>query len=468
MLQIEREKATWAREMESMKTRLESESNRRAHLEKNVTGRNTEAARLRERVTKMEKDMVNLQKDIGDRDWQIKHLKNAASQDKTTVEHVYVLQEAKRVTDGQLEDVKRELERERTRIKTLETTKARLISEAEDAAYQHHQELIAIRSSDKSSPALEQKAAKALASLEREKSVRETAEAQSRRLESELESMRSQVDDLEQSLHTAERTREHMETEIANLAANGDSVESMKKMRRDYEARITQLESQIEDSEIVRVTAERIKQKVDQQHVELRRLIASSGIRDTFRERIMKEIQAVDDTIAAEIVTKTPRHAKRNSVQFASIAPSKRFSMSISTPSTGPSKDRRDSPSLERPRTPDRSATQLKQQVQALELRMAASDRVRQHLEATLHSVTTDLERSDGTKQSLQAHRAKIARENARLLDLLHQESEARRATEASQTDGVNSMWKKFQTTIDGERASYSRLEDSRKSMVRK
>ncbi|CAG7850212.1 Myosin heavy chain, non-muscle AltName: Full=Myosin II; AltName: Full=Non-muscle MHC; AltName: Full=Zipper protein [Serendipita indica DSM 11827] len=467
VLQIEREKATWTREMESMKTRLESESNRRAHLEKNATGRNTEAARLRERVAKMEKDMVNLQKDIGDRDWQIKQLKSKASQDKTTVEHVYVLQEAKRVTDLQLEEAKRELERERTRIKTLETTKARLISEAEDAAYQHQQELVAIRSSDKHSQVLEQKAAKALANLEREKSIRETAEMQSKRLESELESMRSQMADLEQSLHTAERTREHMETEIATLAANGDSAESMKKMRRDYEARITQLESQIEDSEIVRVTAERIKQKVDQQHAELRRLVASSGIRDTFRERIMKEIQAVDDAIAAEIVSKTPRHVKRNSVQtFANIAPQKRFSVSISGPSNGQPKDRRDSPSLERPRTPDKSTTQLKQQVQSLELRIVASDRVRQHLEATLHSLTTDLERSDGSKQSLQAHRAKIARENAKLVDLLHQESEARRATEASQTDGINAMWKKFQTTIDSERANYSRLEESRKSLM--
>jgi myosin protein heavy chain len=87
-------------------------------------------------------------------------------------------------------------------------------------------------------------------------------------------------------------------------------------------------------------------------------------------------------------------------------------------------------------------------------------------LEAALKSMTADLENSDGSRQSIQAHRAKIARENARLADLLNQEAEARRAAEASQIDGINAMWKKFQTTIDTERESYSKLEESRKALV--
>jgi myosin protein heavy chain len=260
-----------------------------------------------------------------------------------------------------------------------------------------------------------------------------------------------------------------LETEISNLAADGDSANSLKKLRRDYEVRIAELEVQVEDADHARATAERIKQKIDQQHAEIRRLIGSSTIRDTFRERLLKELQAADDALVAELSTRPVRSSKRGSVQaFANITPNKRFS----TPpeSNGIGRIRRDSQApaeTSRPRTPDKISVQLKQQVQALELRIVASDRVRQHLEATLKSMTADLENSDGSRQSIQAHRTKIARENARLADLLNQEAEARQAAEASQIDGINAMWKKFQITIDTERESYSKLEESRKALVR-
>jgi myosin protein heavy chain len=411
----------------------------------------------------MEKDMVNLQKDIGDRDWQIKQLK--ANQNKTIVEHVHVLQEAKRVTDGQLEDAQRELAKERAKIQLLEKTRARMIGEAEDAARAHEQEMIALRSNDKNARSLEQKATKAMADMERERKLREVSEMQAKRLQGELQTAQGQVSDLERSLHTVQRAKDTLESEITSLAADGDSANSMRKMRRDYESRITQLEVQVEDADIAKTTAERIKQKIDQQHAEIRRLITSSGPRDNFRERLLKELQNVDDALAAEFPTRALRSGKRNSVQtFASLTPSKRVSMPPD--SNGLSRSRRDSQPVEPPRTPDKNSVQLKQQVHALELRIVASDRVRQHLEAALKELTTDLENSDGSKQSLTAHRAKIARENSRLTTLLNQEAEARRAAEASQMDGINAMWKKFQMTIDGERDNYTKLEESRKALA--
>jgi myosin heavy chain 9/10/11/14 len=457
---------SWTRELEGVKTQLAAETTRREKLEKGATGKFAEATRLRERLAKMETDMVSLQKDIGDRDWQIKQLK--ANQNKTIVEHVHVLQEAKAITDGQLEIAKQELASERARVKALETTKARLLGEAEDTARQHEQELIALRSNDKNARSLEQKAAKAISDMEREKKIRETAELQARRLQTELRSAQEQTVDLERNLHTVQRAKESLETEISNLAADGDSANSLKKLRRDYEVRIAELEVQVEDADHARATAERIKQKIDQQHAEIRRLIGSSTIRDTFRERLLKELQAADDALAAELSTRPVRSSKRSSVQtFANITPNKRFSTPPESNSIG--RIRRDSQApaeTPRPRTPDKNSVQLKQQVQALELRIVASDRVRQHLEAALKSMTVDLENSDGSRQSIQAHRAKIARENTRLADLLNQEAEARRAAEASQIDGINAMWKKFQTTIDTERESYTKLEESRKALV--
>jgi myosin heavy chain 9/10/11/14 len=469
VLQIEREKATWTRQLESLKAQLESETARRTNVEKNATGRFAEATRLREKMAKMEKDMVNLQKDIGDRDWQIKQLK--ANQNKTIVEHVHVLQEAKRVTDGQLEEALRELAAEQARTKALEKTKVRLMGEAEDMTRQHEQELIALRSNEKNARSLEQKATKAVADMEREKGLREVTESQSRRFQAELIEAQTQLSDLERQLQSTQRAKESLESEISSLAADGDTTRALKKLRRDYEAKISQLEIQVEEADTARTTMEKIRQKIEQQHAEIRRLITTSGARDSFRERLLKELQTLDDSLIAEFAKKPSRSSKRNSVQsLANLTHAKRSSISIETNGLG--RSRKDSQPPDSPYTPhipqpaDRNTTQLKQQVQALELRIVASDRVRQHLEATLKEMTADLERSDGSKDSINAHRSKIARENARLADLLSQEAEARRAAEAAHMEGISSMWKKFQGTIDSERESYIRLEESRKALV--
>jgi myosin protein heavy chain len=205
------------------------------------------------------------------------------------------------------------------------------------------------------------------------------------------------------------------------------------------------------------MTAERIKQKIDQQHAELRRLISSSGPRDDFRERLLKELQQADDAMEREYNRKTTKVPEIRT--FSNVSPTKRQSVDLTV------RVRRDSQPAE-PLRSDAQTAQLQHQVQALELRIIASDRVRQHLEASLRELTSDLENSDGSKQSLEKHRAKVARENNRLAELLNEEAEARRASEASQMDGVKAMWQKFQTTIETERESYGRLEESRKALV--
>ena len=118
--------------------------------------------------------------------------------------------------------------------------------------------------------------------------------------------------------------------------------------------------------------------------------------------------------------------------------------------------------------TADRNAqvANLKQQVQILELQMAASTRVRQYLETSLRELTAELEKTDGSKQSLEQYRVRLSKENARLMELLEEEAEARRVAEAAQLDGVQAMWDKFQSTIADERETYARLEESRKALV--
>ena len=97
---------------------------------------------------------------------------------------------------------------------------------------------------------------------------------------------------------------------------------------------------------------------------------------------------------------------------------------------------------------------------------MAASECVRQHLESLIRDMTADLENSDGSKHILQQYRTRLAKENARLAELLEEEAQARRTAEAAQMDGVQAMWNKVQQTMADERESYSRLEESRKPLV--
>ena len=97
---------------------------------------------------------------------------------------------------------------------------------------------------------------------------------------------------------------------------------------------------------------------------------------------------------------------------------------------------------------------------------MAASERVRRHLETSLKEMTEELQHSDGSKQSLQAYRARLAKENTKLNDLLKEEAQSRREASAAHSEGLQKMWNKFQETISEERESYTRLEESRKALV--
>ena len=86
---------------------------------------------------------------------------------------------------------------------------------------------------------------------------------------------------------------------------------------------------------------------------------------------------------------------------------------------------------------------------------MAASERVRRHLESSIRDMTADLENSDGSKHFLQQYRTRLAKENARLAELLKEETQARRTAETAQMDDVEAMWNKVQQTMADEQKSY-------------
>jgi len=458
MLQLEREKSAHDRQLESSRKQLEAETTKRNQLEQLASRQKAELIQLRDRIAQYDREVNKILSDLKNREWEVKQLES--KQDKTIVEHVHVLEEAKRVTDRQLADAHKELQKNAAYIRSLEKSKTRLTGEAEDLARETERERAELRAKEKAAKAQEERAAKAIADIMKERRAKEAAELATRRLQSDLQSSQSQVTDVTQQLAAVRRAKDNLETELERLAGEANYPSSMAKMQRQYEVRIAELENKLEDSSSAQVTAARIKEQVDRQHADIRRLIMDDSPKDDqFRSRLLRELQLADEELQMEMSSRS-RNLPGN--KTATL-----YTMSNLTPTkNGLIRTRKES-QPESNRATDQQINALKQHVQILELRMAASERVRRHLETSIRDMTSDLENSDGSKQFLQQYRGRLAKENARLAELLEDEAQARRAAEAAQIDGVQAMWNKVQQTMADERESYSRLEESRKALVR-
>lgn len=457
---MERDKGTHDRQLDASRKQLEAESSKRAQLEQAVSSQKAELLKLKDRNVKLDRDLNKALTDLKNREWEVKQLESR--QDKTIVEHVHVLEEAKRVTDRQLADAQLELQKNAQYIRSLEKAKGRLASEAEDLARETERERVELRAKEKLAKAQEDRAARALADVEKERRGRQEAELQSRRLQTDLQNAKQQIADLSQQVTNVQRSKDNLETELIRLADETDTPNSMAKVQRQYEARISQLESELEEAESAKVTAARIRERVEHQHAEIRQLVMNNGpIDEAFQTRLLRELQLADDTLEREMSDRSQNLRTNKAPDFRSmpnVTPTK-------TGSVPRARKESQSDTL-RAVAPDRQINALKQQVQVLEIQMAASDRVRRHLETSIREMTSDLENSDGSKQFLQQYRTRLSKENARLAELLAEEAEARRAAEAAQIDGIQAMWTKFQDTISTERDNYARLEESRKALV--
>lgn len=386
-----------------------------------------------------------------------------SKQDKTIVEHVHVLEEAKRVTDRQLAEAQLELQKNQTYIRSLEKTRGRLMMEAEDLTRETEKERLELRNKEKNIKLQEERAARALADVEKERQARDTAALEAQRLRTELEGVRNQATEAAEELAFVLNAKENLEGELERLADESAASDSLSKVQRQYESRIKQLEERLEEAEMAKSTAAKIRENIERQHAEIRRLVLQSAPRDEdFQNRLLQELKNAENMFEREMTSrKTPRRSNANDLQtLANLTPTK------NKPPTTPNTPHVDREAQQARAESDRQVVALKQHVQVLELQMAASERVRRHLEISLRELSAELDNTDGSKQFLQQYRARLTKENSRLAELLKDEADARRAAEAAQVEGIQAMWAKFQKTIASERDSYSRLEESRKALV--
>ncbi len=444
--------------MDTLKQQIDTETAKRSQLEKLASKQKAELIQLRDKNVKFDRELNKLLTELKSREWEVRQLESR--QDKTIVEHVHVLEEAKRVTDRQLVDAQKELESQAAYIRSLEKAKTRLTNEAEDLARATEKEHAVLRSKEKAVRTQEALAKKAVLEAEHERKNREALEGHVRRLQEDLQATRDQVAEVNQQFLSMQRSKDDLEAELARLADETDGAESLARVQRQYQTRITQLEAQLEEAQVTSNTVARIQERIDRQHAEIRRMILADSPRDVrLRDAVLRELQSAEQA-SKELLTRNSDGSNERTV--ANVHPEKRSSLSTN----GAIWPRNEAPSAPSPRKSDVQVAALKQQVQILELRMAASHRVRHHLEASLQSLIAELEEGDGSKQFFEQYKQHLANENIRLSELLEDESEARRHAEAAQLDGVQAMWAKFLNTINAERESYTRLEESRKALV--
>lgn len=458
VLQMERDKTTHVRQYETLRKELETETLHRTKAEKLAAVQKKELVTLRDRLAKYDKDLNAVLKDLKTKEWEVKQLES--KQDKTIVEHVHVLEEAKRVTDRQLDEAQKELSRNAAYIKSLEKAKSRLAGEAEDLARETERERLELRAKEKHARTFEAKANQTVSELQMERLSRIALEEKIQKMEDSFRSTQNQVAEVTQRLLMVQRSKDNLEMELARLADDTETPDSLAKAQRQYESRISELQSKLDDAEATCFTAEEIKKHIDRQHADIRRLILQPNSPDEqSRTRLLQELEAIDEKFRAKITSRRQSKISLDTQKNDASLPATRRVSEVN----GHSRRSHE----EAARVAQKQVSELKQQVGALEVRILASERVRQHLEASLRDMSNELENSDGSKAFLKRYRALLAQENARLTELLKEEEAATLSAQHANTDGIQQIFAKFQKTMQDERESYSRLDESRKALVK-
>ncbi|TFK62490.1 hypothetical protein BDN72DRAFT_390460 [Pluteus cervinus] len=451
ILQLERDQESHTRQIETLRTQLEGESSKRMQYEKAISAYKMDVALVKDHNARLEKELKKTLDDLKSREWEVRQLESR--QDKTIVEHVHVLEEAKRVTDRQLQETQLELQKNQGYIRSLEKVKSRLTGETEDALRLIERERLELRAREKFMKAQEEKLSAARVDAHKAKDV---AELQAHRLQSEVQQLQQQNAELSHTLDQTVKTKNRLEGELEVLVNEIDVPNVPPSARNEYEKRIAELENQLMDSEnrAAVSAAHSLSDLMRQQRISLRQLL-TNGIADAdLSQQLHQGLDAAEDELERE--TEAIMHQLRSKPNHQILA----------TPSKSKPKHQLNPDTPKRSRSPDRQVAALQQHVQNLDVQMSASDRVRQHLETSLRTLSTELDHGDGSKQFLLQYRSKVAEDNARLGKLLNEEAKARRMVETGPTDNIQGVWRKFKDTIDSERENYARLEESRKALL--
>jgi myosin protein heavy chain len=306
VLLIEDEKAEWAQRMESTTRQLVDENAKRQHLEQQLHNSHVELAQYRNIASTAEREMAKAASDIKARDSEIALLRSR--ENKTIVEHVHVLEQAKKVTDRQLVEQVKENSRLNTMLKTNETHRNRLIADLEDKAREC--EMLKKNKSKEARVArasMSNEDKEASMALEDERKARKFAEAKIASLERDLQDQRRQLSTA--NLHTS----------------NATSLEAKLQRRQDEFFRLEQAHDLLASE----------NQKLQSQILELQRSSmrqppSTPKMGDPSRAELLRGLQQSHDALGRDM------NDQLRKLDAQPLTPSRRHNTSFSNGTNGP------------------------------------------------------------------------------------------------------------------------------------
>ncbi len=208
VMAIEHEKAAWARKLESTSRELASERSAVAKLERDIQVTSAESSQNQAAIEQAHHALAQAKLDIQALDTDIAVLKSR--ENKTVVEHVHVLEKAKRMTDRELAETRMEKDKLAMMLKSLEGQRSRVGSEHEELVRQHELLKTELRREQQDRKAAQAELARTASSAKATKVLsqeKEDAVSQARTAQAEIDSLQAQLRQLQISVTTSDAPR---------------------------------------------------------------------------------------------------------------------------------------------------------------------------------------------------------------------------------------------------------------------
>ena len=293
LLELERSETNWKHKADQVAVELSAESKRRELLEQAHKQAERNANSLQQLVAGKDKEIGGLKHELTLAQQEMRKLQSM--QNKTIVEHVHVLEEAKKYTDRQLQDAQSKLQELAHYTKTLEKSKTRLANENEDLT----RELTRLQRANGGG------AASATASNGLRGAVSTYGNvAPSSAANGDTKSykkLEDKVAELSASLRQAQQQRDEALSNARRKDLQADEMVS--RTRRQYEQQVQELERQLKNSQIARsTTMTNLEELILAGHGSPQ---VTGGSADGLRHQILEELRRGHEELEQDIAAKS-------------------------------------------------------------------------------------------------------------------------------------------------------------------
>lgn len=309
LLELERDQSAWKLKADQAKTELLAESKRRELIESVARQHEGNLHILKQQFVVREKEIASLKEELALTQVELK--KTQSMTNKTIVEHVHVLEEAKKYTDRQLQDAQSKLQELAHYTKTLEKSKARLVSENEDLSRENNRLQLESRGTGRGVLTSATNVTPGLGNYNGGESKM-------------VKSLEAKVHDLTHSLHSTRKERDEAQSNYRKKDLQMD--ESLSRSRQQYESRIAELEKELRGTQMARSTTYQIlTDLVDK---------SSKGDDNAFRQKLLRELKIGHDELEQDIAAKAEllRNYQMNGGGSSSSSPTLGSKLAVKQP----------------------------------------------------------------------------------------------------------------------------------------